>query len=64
MIDMLFFPEVEIGKLCELRSSAEIYNGQYKILGFTHNIMISDTVPGPSKTTLSLYAGAAGLRAV
>lgn len=62
--EKLFLPEAKVGLLCEIRSLAPIYNGQYKTMGFTHDITISGAECGTAKTMISLYAGAAGLRAV
>lgn len=61
-VEVLFVPEAKIGLLCEVRSSNEVYNGQYKTMGFTHDVTISNAEGGVAKTILSLYAGAAGLR--
>jgi hypothetical protein len=61
-VEVLFLPEAKIGLLCEVRSSNAIYNGQYKTMGFTHDVTISNAESGTAKTMLSLYAGSAGLR--
>lgn len=63
-VDILFFPEAQVGILCEIRSLEEIYNGQYKVLGFRHDVTISQAISGTAKTSLSLDAGAKGLREV
>lgn len=60
MVPQLFFPQAKVGLLCELNSLEEIYNGVYKIMGFTHNVTISQAVSGEARTEFMLYAGAAG----
>lgn len=62
--EILFLPEAKVGLIAEINSLAPIYNGQYKTMGFTHDITISGKECGTAKTMISLYAGAAGLRAV
>jgi hypothetical protein len=62
--DCLFFPEAEIGYYCQLESKFTIYNGQYKIIGFEHDINISGAECGESNTKISLYAGARNLQVV
>jgi hypothetical protein len=72
--DCLFFPEVQIGKICQLYSPEDlgtpplngdpyrrILYGQYKIMGITHNINISSADCGEATTTLSLYYGSEGI---
>lgn len=63
-VDTLFLPEAAVGYLCQLESGERVYNGEYKILGFSHNVMISGANCGEARTMINLYAGAAGLKAV
>lgn len=63
-VDSLFIPEIKVGNLCELESKESVYNGEYKILGFSHNVTISGAACGEARTSLNLYAGAAGLQGV
>lgn len=63
-VDLLFLPTAAIGQVAEVRSREEIYNGQYKIVGFKHMVQISSASAGDAKTSLNLDAGAAGLREV
>lgn len=63
-VESLFIPEMIVGYLCELESKERIYNGEYKILGFSHNVMISGASCGEARTSINLYAGAAGLQGV
>lgn len=63
-VDMLFFPEVQVGIVAEIRSTEEIYNGQYKVLGFKHDVTISEAMSGQAKSSISLDSGALGLKEV
>lgn len=63
-IQVLFQPQVQVGKVYEIESLEARYNGQYKIVGFTHNVEISGASSGSAITTLSLYFGAKGLQEV
>lgn len=63
-VPVLFLPEVQVGVVCEVNSLEEIYNGQYKVMGFNHNVTISQAIAGESVTTLQLYFGAKGLTEV
>ena len=62
--DILFLPEAQPGLICEVRSKESRFNGQYKIMGFSHDITIFSSQAGKAKTTISLYKGAQGLREV
>lgn len=62
--DCLFFPEAEIAYYCQLESQFPIYNGQYKIIGFEHDINISGAECGEANSKISLYAGARSLQVV
>lgn len=62
--ETIFLPGAKIGTYAELRSVEEIYNGQYKIQGFTHSVKISQADSGSATTTLNLYKGAEGLQEV
>lgn len=63
-VSTLFEPQVSIGRIYEIESLASIYNGQYKIIGFTHDVTISEATAGKAVTNLSLYFGTEGLREV
>ena len=55
-IKMLFEPTLIVGQLLEIRSKInDIYNGQYKVLGFTHDCLISPTQAGSRTTTVELW---------
>lgn len=63
-VKTLFEPQVQIGQVYEIDSLQARYNGQYKIVGFHHVGMISESVGGTLTTDLSLYFGAEGLQEV
>lgn len=55
-IKMLFEPTLIVGQLLEVKSVIQPqYNGQYKVLGFTHDCMISPTQAGQRITTVDLW---------
>lgn len=55
-IKMLFEPTLVVGQLLEIKSNIQpIYNGQYKVLGFTHDCLISPTQSGERITTVDLW---------
>jgi len=62
--NVLFTPQVAVGGFAEIRGGEDIYAGQYKILGFSHNITISQAEPGNADTTITLDAGSAALEAI
>lgn len=57
-----FFPQAKIGLLCRLDSLIKEYNGVYKIVGFSHDVEVSQATSGKATTKLNLYAGANLLR--
>ena len=63
-LQVLFQPQVQIGRVYEIESLEPRFNGQYKIVGFNHNVEISGASSGSAITTLSLYFGAEGLQEV
>ncbi len=63
-VHVLFEPQVKIGNIYAIESLESRYNGQYKIVGFSHNIEISGAQAGSATTMLSLYFGAEGLQEV
>lgn len=50
----LFEPDIQVGQVYEIDSTQERYNGQYKVQGFSHSVMISESVAGEATTTISL----------
>lgn len=54
-ISMLFEPTIRIGQLVEIQSKTwPAFDGQYKVLGYTHNCVISGSQGGTRTTTLQL----------
>lgn len=56
-LDCLFSPELKVGRIAELRSMIEKYNGQYKIFGIKHTATFSGAEAGDATTTVSLFIG-------
>ena len=55
-IKMLFEPTLIVGQLMEIRSKImPEYNGQFKVIGFTHDCTISPTQSGSRTTTIDLH---------
>lgn len=52
-------PEIRVGYICELKSAAGLYNGQYKVYGVKHSATISGAQCGDASSVISLYKGAA-----
>lgn len=63
-VPVLFLPEIQVGQVCEIQSLEEIYNGQYKVMGFSHSVTISQAIAGNARTEIQLYYGANGLKEV
>lgn len=57
-IKSIFLPELIVCQLLEVRSRIfENYNGQYKVLGFSHNCLFSETQSGTRTTDVDLWIG-------
>lgn len=57
-VKMLFEPSIIVGQLMEIQSSVQpSFNGQYKVMGFTHDCTISGAEAGSRTTTVNLYIG-------
>jgi hypothetical protein len=56
-VDRIFSPELRVGRIAELRSLIEKYNGQYKIFGIKHSVVFSQAEAGDATTTVSLFIG-------
>lgn len=57
-VKTLFMPDIIVGQLAEIKSHiSPNFNGQFKVLGFTHNCLISETKAGQRTTTLNLWIG-------
>lgn len=63
-IKVLFEPQLQVGRVYEIQSLDPIYNGQYKIVGFSHDVTISGAESGTAYTNIQLYYGSQGLRTV
>jgi hypothetical protein len=61
-VPLLFEGAVQVGQVFEIQSLEPRYNGQYKTMGFTHDVMISEAQSGAARTDLQLYFGADGLQ--
>lgn len=58
-IKSLFLPDIITGQLVEVDSSiSPIFNGQFKLVGFTHDCLISPTQAGTRTTQMQLWIGA------
>jgi hypothetical protein len=57
-IKSIFLPELIIGQLLEIRSRIfDNYNGQFKVMGFTHNCLFSPTQAGTRTTDVEMWIG-------
>ena len=57
-VKMLFEPTLQVGQLLEIKSSvAPQFNGQFKVIGFTHDCLISGAAAGTRTTTVNLWIG-------
>ncbi len=57
-VTMTFEPQIVVGQVIEINSTiAPQFNGQYKVIGLTHQGMISDAQAGQRTTTLELWVG-------
>ena len=64
-LDILFEPRLVVGQYVSLVSTTNpIYNGVYKVQGFTHRGTISPAVAGDAITTVELFVGTAGALAI
>lgn len=55
-VSMLFEPRITISQNILLNSTAyPMFNGNYKVVGITHQGVISESVNGPIRTTVQLY---------
>lgn len=62
--DMLFEPRLALGQIVQLQSAANpLFNRFYKVVGFSHEGIISPSVDGPCGSNVSLFFGADELTA-
>lgn len=58
-IKSIFLPDLIIGQLLEIKSGIfSNYNGQFKVMGFTHNCLFSPTQAGTRTTDVEMWIGA------
>lgn len=58
LLSMLFEPRFTVGQLVDLESETNtIFNGAYKVTGFTHSGLISESVAGTRRTEVTLWKG-------
>lgn len=53
-IATLFEPIVDLGRVYAIESVDPRYNGQYKVVGFSHNVTISSAAAGDARSNISL----------
>lgn len=65
-VTILFEPRLTVGQVVELRSTTNpLFNGRYKVMGFSHRGTISGAVAGQARvTTVSLWLGTQILRTI
>ena len=57
-VKTLFLPDLIVSQLVEVKSEVQTqFNGQYKLVGFTHDCLISPTQAGTRTTQLTLWIG-------
>lgn len=62
---MLFEPRFTLAQIVALQSETNsLFNGTYKVMGFTHNATISPAVAGDARTDVSLWLGTEALTVV
>lgn len=55
-VKMLFQPDLIIGQLLEIKSNiSPNFNGQFKVIGFTHDLIFGDGISGTRTTTVDLW---------
>jgi hypothetical protein len=63
--EILFEPQLTIGQIVDLEGSTNrLYNGTYKVTGFTHEGVISPVESGKCSTKVGLFFGAGELKLV
>lgn len=57
-VKMLMYPELILGQLLQIESGVWAdFNGQYKVISFTHDFLISESAAGTRTTTANLLIG-------
>jgi len=58
VVKTVFMPDLIIAQLCEIKSRiSPNFNGQFKVIGFTHDCVFSETQAGSRTTTINLWIG-------
>lgn len=58
VVKTVFLPDIIVGQLCEIKSRiSPNFNGQFKVIGFNHDCMMSETQGGTRTTTINLWIG-------
>lgn len=57
-IPILFEPRMIVGQKIQLESLETVFNGIYKIIGISHQAIISEVVGGEAKTTITVFRDA------
>jgi len=55
-LETLFYPEIDLGRIVEVRSSIPQYDGQYMVIGFEHDVTISGAEAGTAITKITVLA--------
>ena len=55
-LETLFFPEINLGRMVEVRSSIPQYDGQYMVIGFEHDVTISGAEAGTATSKITVMA--------
>ena len=57
-VNSIMLPELLLGQLLQIEAKIFTdFNGQYKVIGFTHNFLISESVEGQKTTKATLHIG-------
>lgn len=57
-VELLFEPRLTVGQIVALKSSVNgLFDGTYKVMGFSHRGTISPAVAGEARTTATLWLG-------
>jgi hypothetical protein len=55
-IDVIFTPKLSVGRIVNLRSMYEQYNGEYQVIGFTHDFEYMGGSSRTARTTINMQA--------
>lgn len=60
-IELLFEPHISVGQHIQLETLEKIFSGIYKVMGFSHQGIISESANGALTTRLNLFYGINGI---